>query len=89
MITNPPYGERLGDSREVEKVYRTMGKVFSDLDAWSFFILSAHPEFQRHFGRRADKNRKIFNGDIKCYFYQYLGPLPKRAKGEVDESEEE
>ena len=83
IVTNPPYGERLGDSREVEKVYRTMGKVFPDLDAWSFFILSAHPEFQRHFRRRADKNRKIFNGDIKCYFYQYLGPLP-RQRSDID-----
>jgi len=78
IVCNPPYGERLGDSREVERLYRTMGKVFSDLDEWSLFIFSAHPDFQKFFGRRADKNRKIFNGDIKCYLYQYLGPMPKR-----------
>ena len=77
IVSNPPYGERLGDSREVERLYRAMGAVFSQLEGWSFFILSAHPEFQRFFGRKADKNRKIFNGDLKCYYYQYLGPLPR------------
>ena len=78
IVCNPPYGERLGDSREVEKLYRSMGKVFSELDEWSFFIFSAHPDFQKFFGKKADKNRKIFNGDIKCYLYQYLGLLPKK-----------
>jgi len=78
IVCNPPYGERLGDPREVEKLYKTMGKVFSELDEWSYFIFSAHPDFQKFFRRKADKNRKIFNGDIKCYLYQYLGPLPKR-----------
>jgi putative N6-adenine-specific DNA methylase len=77
IVCNPPYGERLGDQREVERLYKAMGKVFSELEGWSVFVLSAHPEFQRFFGRRADKNRKIFNGDIRCYYYQYLGPLPK------------
>jgi putative N6-adenine-specific DNA methylase len=82
IVCNPPYGERLGDLKDVEALHRAMGEVFSALDDWSFFALSAHPDFQRHFGRRADKNRKMFNGDIRCYYYQYLGPLPKRQQPE-------
>jgi putative N6-adenine-specific DNA methylase len=78
IVCNPPYGERIGGSAEVESLYKVMGEVFSQLDSWSYFILSAHPAFQKFFGRKAEKNRKIFNGDIKCYLYQYLGPLPKR-----------
>ncbi|MDR2018525.1 MAG: class I SAM-dependent RNA methyltransferase [Syntrophobacterales bacterium] len=78
IVCNPPYGERLGESREIERLYRTMGNVFQGLDSWSFFMFAAHPYFQKFFGKRADKNRKIFNGGIKCYLYQYLGPLPKR-----------
>lgn len=76
IVCNPPFGERMSDRVEVEKLYRTMGEVFTRLDTWSFFILSAHPEFQKHFGRTADKNRKLYNGRIKCYLYQYMGPLP-------------
>jgi putative N6-adenine-specific DNA methylase len=78
IICNPPYGERSGEPGEVEALYRTMGTVFTELDSWSFFILSAHPHFEKLFGRQADKNRKIYNGNIKCYYYQYLGPLPGR-----------
>ncbi|MBA4418782.1 MAG: RNA methyltransferase [Syntrophus sp. (in: bacteria)] len=86
IVCNPPYGERIGDSTEIESLYKTMGKVFADLDGWSCFILSAHPQFQRFYGRRADKNRKLFNGDIRCYYYQYLGPLPKRHLIEKEQS---
>ena len=78
IVCNPPYGERLGVRADVENLYRTMGKVFSRLDTWSYFILSAHPEFQRRFGRPADKNRKLYNGRIKCYLYSYYGQLPRR-----------
>ncbi|SEF56950.1 putative N6-adenine-specific DNA methylase [Caloramator fervidus] len=78
IITNPPYGERLMEKREVEKLYRKMGEVFSKLDTWSFFVLTAHPEFQRYFGKKADKNRKLYNGKLLCYYYQYFGPLPKK-----------
>jgi putative N6-adenine-specific DNA methylase len=84
IVCNPPYGERIGDMKDVEKAYRDMGKAFFELDSWSFFALSAHPEFQRLFGKRADKNRKIFNGDIRCYYYQYLGPLPRRKPTSED-----
>lgn len=78
IICNPPYGERIGEIREVERLYREMGKVFSELDTWSYFIITAHPDFQRLFGRKADKNRKLYNGRILCYYYQYFGPRPPR-----------
>ncbi len=81
IICNPPYGERLGDLTQAEKLYRDMGRVFPRLDTWSYFILSAHPDFQKHFGRSEDKNRKLYNGKIKCYLYQYFGPLPGAKYG--------
>jgi putative N6-adenine-specific DNA methylase len=78
IISNPPNGERLGEIRQVERMYKEMGEVFSGLDTWSFFILTSHPEFQRIFGRKADKNRKLYNGKLQCYYYQYFGPLPRK-----------
>lgn len=80
IICNPPYGERMGDSGEVERIYKKMGETFALLDMWSFFILSAHPQFQVFFGKRAVKNRKLYNGGIKCYLYEYLGPRIKAVK---------
>lgn len=78
IICNPPYGERLGELKQVEDLYRHMGDVFSRLDSWSYFIITSHPEFQKLFKRKADKNRKLYNGKIKCYYYQYFGPLPPK-----------
>lgn len=73
IITNPPYGERLSTKREVEQLYRTMGKTFEKLDNWSYFILTGHLNFERYFGKRATKNRKLYNGNILTYLYQYYG----------------
>lgn len=78
IVTNPPYGERLGQSRQVEALYRDMGRVFSGLDTWSFYIISAHPYFEKAFGRKADKRRKLYNGRLECQYYQYPGPKPPR-----------
>lgn len=78
IICNPPYGERLSEKREVEKLYKEMGKVFSNLDTWSYYILTSHEGFQENFGKKATKNRKLYNGRIKCYYYQYFGPKPPR-----------
>ncbi|PKL35589.1 MAG: RNA methyltransferase [Spirochaetae bacterium HGW-Spirochaetae-1] len=78
VICNPPYGERLGSNDEVTALYKNMGTVLSQLDSWSLFILTGHEEFENHFGRKADKNRKLYNGKIKTYLYQYLGQLPPR-----------
>lgn len=72
IISNPPYGERLGELREVEKLYGDMGKVFSRLKNWNYFIITAHRKFEKYFGRKSDKNRKLYNGRLKCYYYQYF-----------------
>ena len=78
IISNPPYGERLGEEKQVIALYRDMGKVFRKLDSWSYFIITSHPEFEKHFGERANKNRKLYNGRILTYLYQYFGKLPPR-----------
>jgi putative N6-adenine-specific DNA methylase len=78
IICNPPYAERLGEQREVENLYREMGRVFRSMDTWSYYILTAHPDFQKFFGKAADKNRKLYNGRILCYYYMYLGQRPPR-----------
>jgi putative N6-adenine-specific DNA methylase len=79
IVTNPPYGERIGDRNENIRLYRTMSEVFKRLDTWSFYILSADTHFERCFGRKAEKNRKLFNGGLLCYYYQYFGPKPNRS----------
>jgi putative N6-adenine-specific DNA methylase len=83
IITNPPYGERLGETEEVEAVYREMGRVFAPLDTWSIYVLTSNRWFEKHFGRRAPRRRKLYNGRIECQYYQYPGPPPPRS---VDES---
>jgi len=80
IICNPPYGERLGELKEVESLYREIGIIFKRLDAWSYYILTSHEGFERLFGRKADKNRKLYNGMIKCYYYQYFGPKPANRR---------
>ncbi len=71
MIVNPPYAERIGEEKEVIKLYKDFGKVYENLEDWKLFVLCAHPLFQKHFGKKADKNRKLFNGNMLCYLYQY------------------
>ena len=83
IICNPPYGERLGEAREIEKLYRQMGMVFKALDTWSYYILASHPQFESLFGRRADKKRKLYNGRIMCNYYQFYGPPPPRDAGVI------
>jgi putative N6-adenine-specific DNA methylase len=82
IICNPPYGERLSETNEVEELYRTMGQTFSQLDRWSFFILTAHSGFQQSFGKKATRNRKLYNGMIQCYLYEYFGPKPQKKTSE-------
>jgi len=76
IICNPPYGERLDDMPVVERLYREMGRVFKKLDSWSFFVLTNHSRFETLFGRKSDKNRKVYNGRIQCHYYQFFGPRP-------------
>ena len=78
LICNPPYGERLGEVKEVEGLYREMGSVFESLDTWSYYIITSYPKFEQLFGRKADKRRKLYNGRIECQYYQYFGPRPPR-----------
>lgn len=82
IICNPPYGERLGEISDVEKLYKQMGKVFKALDTWSYYILSSHPQFEAVFGKRADKKRKLYNGRIMCNYFQFFGPPPPRIREE-------
>lgn len=76
IITNPPYGERLEDKKDLPKLYKDMGKSFDALDTWSKFIITSYEDAEKYLGRKATKNRKIYNGMIKSYFYQYMGPKP-------------
>ncbi len=84
LITNPPYGERLGDIPQVDALYRQMGRAFAKLDTWSFFVLTSHEGFERLFDRVATKKRKLYNGRIRCDLYQYYGPLPPGARKGTD-----
>ncbi len=72
IVTNPPYGERLGTVREVERLYREIGEHFRSLSPWQVYIITSHPSFERFYGARADKVRKLYNGMIPCYLYQYF-----------------
>jgi len=77
IITNPPYGQRLGDKRNNALLYKTMAESFKRLPTWSYYIISGDTEFEKGFGRKADKNRKLYNGGLLSYYYQYFGPKPK------------
>ena len=72
LITNPPYGERLFTLKEAEDLYRNMGKHFKKLDKWQIYVITSHEEFGRLYGRKPDKVRKLYNGMIPCYFYQFF-----------------
>ena len=78
IITNPPYGERLEEKENLPQLYQTFGESFKRLDSWSAYMITSYEEAERYFGRKADKNRKIYNGMLKTYFYQFLGPRPPR-----------
>lgn len=82
IITNPPYGERLEDKKDLPDLYRAFGESFRRLDSWSAYMITSYEEAERYFGRKADKNRKIYNGMLKTYFYQFPGPKPPRKSKE-------
>lgn len=83
IITNPPYGERLEEKQALPQLYREFGESFRNLDSWSAYMITSYEDAERYFGRKADKNRKIYNGMIKTYFYQFMGPRPPRQKRQV------
>ena len=72
IVTNPPYGERIMEKREAEELYRGFGKALAACPGWQLYLLSSHTEFERCFGRTADKKRKLYNGMIKCELYMYF-----------------
>ncbi|MCI8523077.1 MAG: class I SAM-dependent RNA methyltransferase [Lachnospiraceae bacterium] len=76
ILTNPPYGERLEDKNNLESLYRALGERYQALDAWSMYLITAYEQAEGAIGRKADKNRKIYNGMMRTYFYQYIGPKP-------------
>ena len=80
VITNPPYGERLEEKAVLPELYRDFGESFRNLDSWSAYMITSYEDAERYFGRQADKNRKIYNGMIKTYFYQFMGPKPPKPK---------
>lgn len=85
IITNPPYGERLMQQKEIEVLYRNMGQHFKNFETWSYYILTSYEAFEKQFGRKADKKRKLYNGALKCDYYQFYGPKPpkKEIKTEI------
>lgn len=78
IITNPPYGERLSEEKEVRKLITQLGRLYVELPTWSFFAITPTKQFEHSFQRKADKRRKLFNGRIECQYLQFLGPLPPR-----------
>jgi 23S rRNA (guanine2445-N2)-methyltransferase / 23S rRNA (guanine2069-N7)-methyltransferase len=79
IITNPPYGERMGDDKEIEQLYRTFPLVLRRLPTWSHYILSSRPDLEELVGQRATRRRKLYNGALECTYYQFHGPRPPRA----------
>ena len=86
ILSNPPYGERLEDKKDLPELYRQIGERFGALDSWSMYLITSYEDAQKYIGRKADKNRKIYNGMLKTYFYQFMGPKPPRRSQEREEN---
>lgn len=80
ILTNPPYGERLEEKENLQTLYRTLGERYRALDSWSMYVITAYEQAETAIGSKADKNRKLYNGMMKTYFYQYMGPKPTGSK---------
>ena len=81
IISNPPYGERLEEKAALPELYRTIGEAYRRLDSWSMYLITSYENAPKDIGRKPDKNRKIYNGMLKTYFYQFMGPKPPKRKG--------
>ena len=81
IITNPPYGERISDKESVGELYKVLGERYRNLDSWSMYMITSYENAERDIGRKADKNRKIYNGMMKTYYYQFMGPKPPKKDG--------
>ena len=84
LITNPPYGERLEEKEDLPALYSALGERFKALDSWSMYMITSYEDAEKYIGRKADKNRKIYNGMLKTYFYQFMGPRPRRREKDKD-----
>ena len=80
IITNPPYGERLEDKADLPELYTQIGQAYQRLDSWSMFLITSYTDTEKYIGRKADKNRKIYNGMLKTYFYQFFRPKPPKKR---------
>ena len=85
IITNPPYGERLEEKEDLPGIYKEMGDAFKELDSWSYYIITNYEDVEKYIGRKASKNRKVYNGMIKTYFYQFMGPRPPKRSRIVED----
>ncbi|MBQ3865808.1 MAG: class I SAM-dependent RNA methyltransferase [Clostridia bacterium] len=88
VVCNPPYGERLESQTDAVKLYRAMGAHWKNLDRWQIYVITSDPDFQTHYGRRADKVRKLYNGMIKCFYYQFYRPPVTGSRPENDRTKE-
>ena len=79
LISNPPYGERLEEKSQLPGLYTEIGERFQNLDSWSMYLITSYEDAEKYIGRKADKNRKIYNGMLKTYFYQFSGPKPPKG----------
>lgn len=89
LVMNPPYGERMDEKGSLPALYKQIGERFAALDSWSLYMITAYEEAEKYIGRKADKNRKIYNGMMKTYYYQFMGPRPPKRKtgdGRVESS---
>lgn len=80
IVTNPPYGERLEDKKDLPELYTQIGEAYRNLDSWSMYMITSYEDTEKYIGRKADKNRKIYNGMLKTYFYQFMGSKPPKRK---------
>lgn len=80
ILTNPPYGERMQDKESLPALYKEIGEAYQGLDDWSMYMITGYEDAEKYIGRKADKNRKIYNGMLKTYFYQFLGAKPPKRK---------
>ena len=87
LIANPPYGERMEEKENLPELYRTLGDRYRSLDSWSMYLISAYEKTEHDIGGKADKNRKIYNGMMKTYFYQYIGPKPPKKRKPEERAE--
>lgn len=89
LVTNPPYGERLEEKEKLPELYREIGEGFSRLQDWSMYLLTSYEDTERYIGRKADRNRKIYNGMLRAYLYQFLGPKPPKRRTEQERKADE